>query len=186
MTAAALLVLALAGCSGQPATIASGLSNDQAAALERVYRLGIGDKLRVEVFDEKDLSGDVEVGADGNVTMPLVGPMPAKGKTPDEFAALLVARLERGYLKSPKVGVQILNQRPIYVHGEVRNGGEFGYKPGLTVADAVAMAGGYSYRAEQGYVLLRREGWNGEKAIANDGALAVLPGDNIRIPERFF
>jgi len=93
--------------------------------------------------------------------------------------------LRDGYLKNPKVSIEVMNFRPIYVHGEVKNGGEFAYKTGLKLRDAIAMAGGYTYRANQGYVLVDREGEE-EVKITMPSSMPVLPGDNIRIPERFF
>jgi protein involved in polysaccharide export with SLBB domain len=154
--------------------------------VSRVYRLGIGDKLKVNVFGENDLSGTFEVNALGNVPMPLIGEMPAKGRGIAEFRDAVARRLAQGYLTQPKVSVEIVNYRPIYVHGEVRNGGEFAFKQGLKLRDAVAVAGGYTYRAEKSYVLLTREGDSGEIKVAGGADIEVLPGDNIRIPERFF
>ncbi len=182
---AVLLVLSLAipGCSSvtpMPSRLAGK------SGLDRVFRLGTGDRLKVTVFGEEELSSDVEIDASGNVTLPLVGPIAAKGQTLEQFSAKLRDTLNKGYLKNPKIGVQVINYRPFYVQGEVRQGGEFAYKLGLKVADAVALAGGYSYRADQSFIRLRREGDPEERAVALDGELAVLPGDNILIPERFF
>jgi polysaccharide biosynthesis/export protein len=154
--------------------------------VDRVFRLGSGDRLKVTVFGEEELSADVDVDAAGNVTLPLVGVVAAKGQTLEQFTASLGTRLADGFLKNPKIGVQVINYRPIYVQGEVRQGGEFAYKLGLKVADAVALAGGYSYRADQTYVQLRREGDTQQRAVLLEGDVVVLPGDNLLIPERFF
>ena len=91
----------------------------------------------------------------------------------------------RRHPENPEVAVDVFDYRPIYVHGEVKNGGEFQYKSGLRLRDAVAMAGGYTYRAEQSYVLLGRDDQK-ELQVTMPGDAPVLPGDNIRIPERFF
>ena len=152
---------------------------------ERDYQLAPGDKVKIVIFGENDLSGDYEVGAAGSVSLPLLGDVPAKGATVPEFTEAVRKRLTRGYLQNPQISVQVLNYRPFYLHGEVRNGGQFAYNSGLTIADAVAMAGGYTYRADQGYVYLRRDG-GPEQAVSVTGGLNVLPGDNIRVPERFF
>jgi polysaccharide biosynthesis/export protein len=154
--------------------------------VDRVFRLGTGDRLKVTVFGEEELSADVDVDAAGSVTLPLVGVVAAKGQTLEQFTASLGTRLADGFLKNPKIGVQVINYRPIYVQGEVRQGGEFAYKLGLKVADAVALAGGYSYRADQTYVQLRREGDTQQRAVLLEGDVVVLPGDNLLIPERFF
>lgn len=150
-----------------------------------IYRLGVGDKLKVSVFGEENLSGQFEVNAFGQVSMPLIGEMPAKGLALNEFRDRVVHRLTEGYLKNPKVAVEILNYRPIFVHGEVKSGGEFQFKNGISLRDAVAMAGGYSYRANQSYLYIGREG-EPDIAVQMPADIPVLPGDNIRIPERFF
>lgn len=184
-----LLAATLAGACGN-----SGIGFDPrmqqapAGLIEsgRIYRLGIGDKLKVQVFGEPDLSGAFEVGASGNVGMPLVGEIPAQGRPVAEFREAVARKLAEGYLKSPKVTVEITNYRPIYVHGEVRTGGEFQFKSGLKVRDAIALAGGYTYRANQSYIMLTRPGVALNARVANTGDLEILPGDNIQIPERFF
>jgi polysaccharide export outer membrane protein len=185
---AALLAAMLAACSQSASQQPSGLANPHAAKpeLSRIYRLGIGDKLKVTVFGEPELSGQFEVGALGNVSMPLIGEVKAKGQPIHEVKDSIVRKLKDGYLNEPKVSVEVLNYRPFYVHGEVRSGGEFQFKNGVTMRDAVAMAGGYTYRANHNYVLLIREEESQERRVDLPSAVTVLPGDNIRVPERFF
>jgi len=182
MVAAALLS---ACADGSDAPILD-VSRTGGPGLSRIYRLGIGDKLKVSVYGEQDLSGAFEVNASGNVPMPLIGEIPAKGRPITEFRDAVARKLAEGYLKSPKVSVEVLNYRPIYVHGEVRTGGELAFKTGLKLRDAIAAAGGYTYRANQSYVLLIREGQPGESRVLLPSDLDVLPGDNIQVPERFF
>lgn len=173
----------LTGCTGMsnaPAPLAEG-HGIQAPA----YRLGIGDKLKIAVFGEENLSGQFEVSPTGNVALPLAGELPAQGMTVAEFRERLGQRLRDGYLKHPKVTVDVVNYRPIYVHGEVRTGGEVPYKSGMRLRDAIALAGGYTYRAEESYVSLGR-GSEPERAVRMTGESPVLPGDNIRVPERIF
>ena len=153
--------------------------------LPRIYRLGVGDKVKVTVFGEDNLSGPFEVNGVGQISMPLIGEMPAKGMAIHEFRENITRKLSDGYLKNPKVSVEMLNYRPIFVHGEVKNGGEFAYKNGISLRDAIAMAGGYTYRAEQSYLYVGREG-EPDVAVKTPADVAILPGDNIRIPERFF
>jgi polysaccharide export outer membrane protein len=155
------------------------------ATLDRVFRLGIGDKLKVTVFGEENLSSQAEVNASGAIAMPLIGEVPAKGRSVAELKEHLTRRLAEGYLKNPRVNVEVLNFRPIYVHGEVKSGGEFAFKNGITFRDAIAMAGGYTYRAQQSHLFLVREG-GVEERVQLPSMHPVLPGDNIRIPERFF
>jgi len=153
---------------------------------KRFYTLGVGDKLKITVFGEDNLSGEFDVGARGMVSLPLVGDIPAKGLSLPQFRARMAKQLSSGYLKDPRITVEVLNYRGFFVHGEVRSGGEFKYKTGLKIRDAIAMAGGFSYRANEGYFYLMREGFSKPSKISFPNNMPVLPGDNIRIPERFF
>lgn len=183
------VVVGMTGCSAHlpPPGVkdaAAPLGGDAQRA--RTYRLGIGDKVRITVFGEAALSGIFEVDAFGKVTLPLLGAVPATGAGADGLRAKLVERLSKGYLKDPKVTVEIAAYRPFYVHGEVRNAGEFQFKPGLSIRDAVAMAGGYTYRADTGSAVITRGGGESEQRVMATGGVPVQPGDNILIPERFF
>ncbi len=185
--AASVLAACLAGaCADDIGPAPAGFMTDNGpSALGASYRLGIGDKLKITVFGEESLSGAAEVNGAGLVALPLAGEVPAQGKTLTQFRETVVNRLADGYLKNPKVTIEITNYRPFYIHGEVKNGGEFAYKTGLKLRDAVAMAGGYTYRANQTYAIVTRDGL-GEARIPADGTATILPGDNVRIPERFF
>lgn len=182
---ALMAVVGLGACAESAAT-APGLGDRAGLHQQSVYRLGIGDKLKVTVFGETDLSGTYEINGQGHVAIPLVGEIPAKGETMIEFRDAVARKLSSGYLKNPKVSVEILTYRPIYVHGEVRTGGEFPFKNGMKLRDVIAVAGGYTYRANQKYVLLLRDGDPREQRVPMPTELIVQPGDNIRIPERFF
>jgi len=185
-TAALLAALAVGACADNIGPAPASFAADAgASALGASYRLGIGDKLKITVFGEESLSGAAEVNAAGQVSLPLAGEVPAQGKTLGQFRETVVNRLGDGYLKNPKVTIEITNYRPFYIHGEVKNGGEFAYKTGLRLRDAVAMAGGYTYRAEQSYAVVTRDG-TGDVRIPANGNVMLLPGDNVRIPERFF
>lgn len=178
--------VALSACADNGATPPPGFSDAAPGRVDSAYRLGAGDKIKIAVFGEQDLSGQFEVNGHGAVSMPLVGEVPAKGRTVPELREDLARRLAKGYLKNPKVSVDVVTYRPIYVHGEVKNGGEFQYKNGLRLRDAVAMAGGYTYRAQTGYVLITREGASQEYRVGLPSDTPVMPGDNIRVPERMF
>lgn len=180
------LVALLPGCAGPDLVSGSQFATRNGSQPQsRVFRLGVGDKFKLTVFGEDNLSGQFEVNPLGQASLPLIGEQQAKGLTVDEFRGRITAKLADGYLRSPKVTVEMLNYRPIYVHGEVRNGGEFQYKNGLKLRDAVAMAGGYTYRADQSFLYIGRDG-DSDAAVRMPADVAVLPGDNIRIPERFF
>jgi len=150
------------------------------------YRLGTGDQVRIIVFGEEDLSGEFFVDGSGMVSLPLVGEVPAANKTLAEFRAELEARLSDGYLNDPRVSAEVLNYRPFYILGEVEESGEYPYTDGLTVMNAVARAGGFTYRANTRVVYIKRSDTNAEVEVPLTATVRVMPGDTIRIAERFF
>ena len=152
----------------------------------RSYKVGIGDKLRLEVFGEKDLSGTFDVNTNGNISLPLIGELKVAGNDTQAIRDDIARRLANGYLRSPKVTVEVDTYRQIFVHGEVRTGGAYPFKAGTRLRDAVAIAGGYTYRANTGYVILSRDGLQRDTRVDMPSDVLIMPGDNIRIPERFF
>ena len=187
---AAIAAGLLGACSGTGPALdtgpASATAGGDGAAAGGDYRLGSGDKVRVIVFGEQDLSGEFVVGDNGNVDLPLIGSVEARGATVPELQGRIVRKLRDGYLNDPKVSVEVLNYRPFFITGEVKNGGEHPFKAGLTIQDAVGVAGGYTSRAETTYAYLRRAGADREVKVSLTTRVAVSPGDSIRIPERFF
>lgn len=149
------------------------------------YQLGSGDKLKLTVYGEEDLSGEFVVDGNGAVSLPLVGQLQVGGHTIPEFEAKLGESLKK-FVRNPQVNAQVLNYRPFYIQGEIKSGGEYPYSNGLVVRDAVAKAGGYTYRAVTGYVYIRHANESEERQYSLDTAVPVLPGDNIRVPERIF
>ena len=176
----------VSSCASDSGVANVGLPVRSATELSRVYRLGVGDKIKLTVFGEADMSGTYEVNAIGNVPVPLVGEVPAKGRGIAEFRDTVRSKLAQGFLTNPKISVEVVNFRPIYIHGEVRSGGEFPYKNGLKLRDAIALAGGYTYRANETRVILVRDGSPAQVTVTLPADIDVLPGDNIRVPERFF
>jgi polysaccharide biosynthesis/export protein len=150
------------------------------------YVLRPNDQIKVQVFNEPNVSGDYQVDAGGFVSIPLAGRMRAGGLTAAQLERAIAAGLNRGMIKDPRVNVQIATYSPFYIHGEVKRSGEFQYRPGLTVMDAVATAGGFTYRANERIAFIRRAGTRAEREIRLDAAVPVYPGDNVRIAERFF
>lgn len=148
------------------------------------YRLGSSDVLKVTVFDETDLSGTFSVDGGGRIALPLIGEVRVGGLTLAEAEALIVARLADGYLKQPRVALEVANYRPFYILGEVRNPGEYDYAEGMTVMKAVALAGGFTYRADEDDVEITAAG--ASNAREADPSATIMPGDTIRIGERFF
>ena len=149
------------------------------------YRLGSGDKLRVIVFGEPDLSGEFDVSGSGKVALPLIGQVDAAGRTLSEFEAAVIAKLMEGYLNNPRVSVEVMNYRPFYIYGEVGNPGQYPYTNGMTALNAIAVAGGYTYRANTDQIYITR-GDGAEQTYPASQAVKVLPGDVVRVPERFF
>jgi polysaccharide export outer membrane protein len=149
------------------------------------YRLGSGDKLRVIVYGEQDLSGEFDVTGAGKVSLPLIGQVQAAGLTLEQFEKEVADNLSKGYLTNPKVSAEVLNYRPFYIIGEVDKPGQYPYTSGMTVLNAVAVGGGYTYRANTDTVYIARGNGNEVQYPANQ-SVRVLPGDVVRVPERFF
>ena len=184
----------LGGCSAiVVASSPAELSVAEARAMEFKSRMSYGayalrpsDLLRIQVYADQSLNGEYPIDGSGYVSVPLAGRIKASGMTAGQLERAIAARLSDGVLKQPAVNVQVIGYGPFYVHGEVKKAGEFTYRPGLSVADAVAAAGGYSYRANENVVFITRAGSNVERAYAMDRRIPIFPGDNIKVPERFF
>jgi polysaccharide export outer membrane protein len=172
----------LAGC----ATTAPDLPTQMAEQANSEYRLGLGDKLRVYVYGEKDLSGQYQVTSTGVITMPLIGDVPAVGLTARELEAKIAQAYGSGYLKHPSIAVEVYDFRPYFVMGEVERPGQFPAKEGMTLLGAIATAGGYTYRANTKHVYIRRAGTNEEYRVDPTRPIMVQPGDVIRVGERYF
>ena len=151
---------------------------------QQQYRLGSGDELRINVFGEETLSGDFQVGAKGVVAMPLIGGVAALGLTVNQLEQAIVNKLKPDYLNNPQVSVEVLNYRPFYILGEVNNPGGYPFVSGMTVLEAVALAGGFTYRAKTSKVYIRRASNQAEELISITDV--VLPGDIIRVREKIF
>lgn len=151
------------------------------------YLLGKGDRLRVTVFGEEDLSGEFTVDSSGRIALPLAGAVAMVGLDLRQAEQAITARLRDGYLRNPKVSVDVTNFRPFYILGEVSRPGAYPYAPGLRVTTAAALAGGFSYRADKGDIIITRPDKDGRTHDFAAGLDAfVLPGDSIKVGERFF
>jgi polysaccharide export outer membrane protein len=150
------------------------------------YKLGSGDKLRLIIFGEPDLSGEFTISGDGVVSLPLIRDVRAAGLTASQLQANVENAFKEGYLKDPRVSIEVLTFRPFYILGEVVKPGEYPYSNGITVVNAVALASGFSYRANQKKVLIRHAGATTEEEVPLTSATLVAPGDTIRIAERYF
>lgn len=150
------------------------------------YKLDTGDKVKVTVYGEDDLSGEFEVDGSGNVRLPLIGQVKAAGLSVRDFEASVAAALSKGYLVNPKVSVEVATYRPFTILGEVNKPGEYPYEAGMTVLNAVALGGGYTYRADEDEVYIRRKGSTQEVELPADDRTLVYPGDTVRVDERIF
>ena len=150
------------------------------------YRLGPGDKVRLIVFGQDNLGGEFSVSAAGILSLPLIGDLPAAGRTLSDVQSDITAKLADGYINDPKVSLEVINFRPFYILGEVNKPGEYPYAAGLTVLNAVAEAGGFTYRANEHRVYIRSDKQTDEAAYDLTPQMTVAPGDTIRIRERHF
>jgi polysaccharide export outer membrane protein len=147
------------------------------------YRLGPQDRVRVTVFRQPELSGEFALDGEGSLALPLIGNVPAGGLATRELEDEIERRLQsEGYLVNPQVGVQPLKHRSFYVLGEVRRPGSYEYRNGISVISAVALAGGYTYRANTSHASIERGGCS----FPTQADTAVLPGDIVSIAERYF
>ncbi|PEQ13709.1 hypothetical protein B2G71_05155 [Novosphingobium sp. PC22D] len=183
----AFIFLALGACSGLREYESVAPS---AAALpgpdESSYRMNVGDKVRVTVYNEPTLSGEYVVAQNKMISFPLIGDVPAENKTGAELSNLIAEKLADGYLRAPNVSSEVVVFRPFYILGEVGRPGEYPYSPGMTVLQAIASAEGFTYRANKRRILIKRAGSEKEVAVDITPSLAVYPGDTVRIAERYF
>jgi polysaccharide export outer membrane protein len=180
-----LLMAGLAACGGGPIR-GSAEAMRQSSAAAQGYRLAPGDKVHVTVFNEANLSGDYVVSPDGRVTLPLAGGLQAAGLTLPQFQTSVTQLLKNGFVQDPNVTITASDLRPYYILGEVKKPGRYSYSPDLTVLNAVATAEGFTYRANTGAIYIRRAAEPSEREIELTATTAVLPGDTIRIAQRYF
>jgi polysaccharide export outer membrane protein len=187
-----LQAMILAGCSanGQIASsdvqVAQHFASAPPTREAGPYVLGPGDKIRLKIYGDSDVNGEYEVSSGGNVSIPLIGQVKAAGQTTSQLERTLFARMKGKIANDPKINIEIATYAPFYIYGEVKKAGVYPFQPGMTVAAAVATAGGLTYRANEDKVLLQRANSPTTVAVAVDGGTRVYPGDNIRVAERFF
>ena len=154
---------------------------------DQAYRLGVSDQVRVLTFGEESLSDIFRVNDAGNVALPLLGPVRARGLTTDELSQSIAGELNRrGYIRDPSVSVEIVEYRPVFVLGEVNRPGQYAFQPGMTVLSVAAVAGGFTYRAVQDQAAVVRL-VQGQPVEGKATPLTILrPGDVVTIYERRF
>jgi polysaccharide export outer membrane protein len=202
-----LAALALSGCMRSGAPVASvqpqsdldsiaygqayaptpvAYAAPMAYAPDTAYRLDAGDRLRVVVYGQEGLTNTYAIDAGGSITMPLIGSVPARGKTPAALAAAITAKLRNGFIRDPSVAVEIEAYRPFFILGEVAAPGQYPYVPNMSVESAVAIAGGFSPRARRDSVTLTHPDSAGLMRAVVPLGTSISPGDTILVSERWF
>jgi polysaccharide export outer membrane protein len=150
------------------------------------YTLDSGDRLRIVVFGQQNLTNTYAVDASGKIAMPLIGAVRARGLTPQDLAQAISAALRRGFMRDPSVTAEIIAYRPFFILGEVNNPGQFPYVAHMTVETAVAIAGGYSPRGSKGEVSITRTVNGVPTRFTAPVTFQIRPGDTVRVKERWF
>lgn len=170
----------------QQQSLASPTQNSRSMPNDPGYQLGNGDQLRITVFGQPDLTNTYQVDGQGMLQFPLVGRIHAGGMTAGQLQQEIVHKLSPDYIRNPSVSVEVMNYRPFYVLGEVNKAGAYPYVSGMTVNQAVAFAGGFTYRAKDDNFEIDRNENGRHTTFKASGDTPVRPGDVITIPERFF
>jgi polysaccharide export outer membrane protein len=184
--------LALAGCMGRTAPVAvapyasAPMAYAEPVRVDTAYHLDTGDKLRVVVYGQEGLTNTYAIDAGGSITMPLIGAVPARGRTPAGLAAEIGGRLRGGFIREPSVAVEVEAYRPFFILGEVAAPGQYPYVPNMTVESAVAIAGGFSPRALRERVTVTHTDGSGTARYVVPPGTSISPGDTVLIGERWF
>lgn len=186
MNVALLLLVTACGSVGEQGTASQADIASLATTASAAPRLQGGEKIKITVYNEPSLSGDFDIDANGMISLPLAGTVRAIGLTQAQLEKELAQKFRSEYLRNPKVTVIILQFRPIYIVGEVEKQGEYAFKPGLNVLTAMAAAGGGTYRANRSNVLIQHFGETEMKSYPQQASTLILPGDLIKVPERYF
>ncbi len=174
------VVSILGGCAG---TFPDKEFNVEAKNDYHPYLLGPGDKIRVSVYEHEDLSGNFTVDDTGRVSLPLIRGLNVNQLSVPKLEEVITEKLAENYIIKPRVSVELTELRPFCIYGEVRNPGCYNYVHGLNAAKAIALAGGYSYRALKNKLAITRE--NGDKVVGHNNT-PIFSGDSIEIFERYY
>lgn len=174
--------------AASPAPMPVGYAAPMAAPVRNgaSYHLDAGDKLRVVVYGQEGLTNSYAIDAGGSITMPLIGAVPARGRTTAGLAGEIAARLRNGYIREPSVAVEIETYRPFFILGEVLAPGQYPYVPNMTVESAVAIAGGFSPRAKRDVVTVTHSENGGAMRAVVPLGTPLAPGDTVFVGERWF
>ena len=175
-----LAILAAGGCAAPPEAA------PPPATLNAPYRLASGDRLRIIVFGQDNLSNSYSVDGGGMISMPLIGRVRAQGLTTGELEKSIEARLRQGYIREPSVSAEVEAFRPFFVLGEVTTAGQYPFINGMTVQNAIAVAGGFTPRAVESAVQVTRTMDGKPTTFSAPLAYPLRPGDTVTVQERFF
>ncbi len=151
------------------------------------YLLGPGDQLMLRIYDQPQLSGHFSVDDSGMIDIPLLGAVPAAGLSADGLAGAIAEALRKdGLILNPSVAIEVATYRPFYILGEVNTPGQYAFRPDMTVLTAISIAGGFTYRAVQGYVGVTRDTGSGPAQYRAPLFALAQPGDVITVYERNF
>jgi polysaccharide export outer membrane protein len=156
------------------------------SGVEGGYTLGPGDKVRLTVFGETDLSGEYQLDGNGNIRLPLAGVVHAGGNTAQSLEAVIIGALVPNYLRNPRINVEITTYRPVYVVGQVQKPGQYAYVNDMTMLNAIGLAGGFTSQAKESIVYVRHAGEAKEEEVSTAQPLLIRPGDTIRIDSTLF
>ena len=181
---ACFCILFLSGCAATTGQLTPDSSIKELP--QGAYVLGTGDQIEITVYGQEQISGNYIVDSNGNIALPLIQSISAKGLTIPELQSNIRDELSPKYLKDPKVSIQVLKYRDIYILGEVRNPGKFSYVPNMTLVQAIAVAGGHTYRAQEDKAEITRETSEGVQTFMAPAKTFVEPGDTIIVKRRWF
>ena len=151
------------------------------------YKLGANDRLRITVFGQPTLTGEYTIDSTGVLAFPLIGNVQTAGMTTEQLQKTIASKLSPDYLVNPSVSAEVVSRRPFFIIGEVQKPGNYPYVPDMTALNAVAMAGGFTYRARKNDYYIKRLDQNGHLVRVVAGAGTVLrPGDTLEVRERYF
>jgi polysaccharide export outer membrane protein len=190
-----LTALALSGCMRRAAPVAVAQPSyvpvpiayaPMPTVYDAAYKLDAGDRLRIVIYGQEGLTNTYAIDAGGSITLPLIGSVPARGRTPAGLAAEITGRLRNGYIREPSVAVEIEAYRPFFILGEVAAPGQYPYVPNMSVESAVAIAGGFSPRAKRDRVTVTHTDASGSIRTIVPLGTPVSPGDTVLVGERWF
>lgn len=173
------IILLLGGCASGPRTTSIPDTNKD-------YTLGVGDVLHINVYGEEELTGDFKIEPNGMISFPLISDVPASGFTTKELESHIAQKLSPKYIVDPRVSIEVMNFRSVYVLGEVQQPGKYEYAPNMTILQAIATAGGYTYRANEDTAEVTRHVKGALSTFIVNQDTMLKPGDTVVIKRRWF